>query len=188
MEGEDVVVLGAGNSGGQAAVDLARYAERVTIVTRGASLSATMSAYLEHEIDVNPRIEVQTDSEIVGGGGDGELEWLEICRRAIGERLRVDASGLFVLIGTENRTSWLPAVVQRDDHGFVLTGPDVDLAAWPLSRPPYAFETSVPGIFAAGDVRANDVKRVAAAVGEGAITVPMVHKYLAELVRESRAR
>ncbi len=188
MEGEDVVVLGAGNSGGQAAVDLARYAERVTIVTRGASLSATMSAYLEHEIDVNPRIEVQTDSEIVGGGGDGELEWLEIRRGMTGERLRVDASGLFVLIGTESRTSWLPAVLQRDDHGFVVTGPDVDLAAWPLSRPPYAFETSVPGIFAAGDVRANDVKRVAAAVGEGAVTVPMVHKYLAELVRESRAR
>jgi thioredoxin reductase (NADPH) len=188
MGGAQVVVVGGGNSGGQAAVDIARYADRVTLVTRGASLSETMSDYLVTEIDVNPRIEVRTGCEVVDGGGEGHLEWLEISHRPTGECTRVDASGLFVLIGTESRTSWLPAAIQRDDHGFVRTGRDLDLAAWPLTRLPYAFETSVPGVFAAGDVRANDVKRVAAAVGEGAVVVPMVHKHLAELSRESRAR
>jgi thioredoxin reductase (NADPH) len=185
MTGSEVVVVGAGNSGGQAAVDLARFARRVTIVTRGTSLAATMSSYLVHEIEVNPRIDVRVQSEVIAGGGAGELEWLEIGSRATGERTRVAASGLFVLIGTESRTTWLSEVLQRDDRGFVLTGSDVDVTFWSLPRPPYAFETSVPGVFAAGDVRANGVKRVAAAAGEGAVTVSMVHRYLADLSRES---
>ncbi len=179
LEGTDVVVVGAGNSGGQAAVHLARYAARVTIVARREALAATMSAYLVNEIEADGRIEVRTGTEVVGGGGDGRLEWLDLAQHGTGERSRVAASGLFVLIGTETRTGWLPQAVQRDDHGFVLTGADLDDAGWPLARPPYALETSVPGVFAAGDMRANSVKRVAAAAGEGAVSVPMIHRYLA---------
>jgi thioredoxin reductase (NADPH) len=99
--------------------------------------------------------------------------------------VRVPASGLFVLIGTETHTGWLPSAVQRDDQGFVVTGADVDPARWPLQRPPFALETSLPGVFAAGDIRANGVKRVAAAVGEGAVSVPMIHRYLAERGQEA---
>jgi thioredoxin reductase (NADPH) len=180
LEGTDVVVVGAGNSGGQAAVHLARYAAHVTIVARGGALAATMSTYLVNEIQANGRIEARTETDVVNGGGDGRLEWLELAHRATGERARMAASGLFVLIGTETRTGWLPPAIQRDEHGFVLTGTDIDGTSWPLPRPPFALETSVPGVFAAGDVRANGVKRVAAAAGEGAMTVPMVHRYLAE--------
>jgi thioredoxin reductase (NADPH) len=179
LEGTDVVVVGAGNSGGQAAVHLARYAARVTMVARRKTLRDTMSSYLVEEIEANPRIVTRTETDVVDGGGAGQLGWIEVEHRATGVRERIAASGLFVLIGTQTRTDWLPPAVQRDDHGFVLTGTDIDPARWPLDRSPDALETSVPGVFAAGDVRANDVKRVAAAVGEGAITVPMVHRYLA---------
>jgi thioredoxin reductase (NADPH) len=103
-----------------------------------------------------------------------------LAHRVTGERDRVATSALFVLIGAETRTGWLPPTIQRDDHGFVLTGTDIDGAGWQLRRPPFALETSVPGVFAAGDVRANGVKRVAAAAGEGAMTVPMIHRYLAD--------
>jgi thioredoxin reductase (NADPH) len=180
LEGTNVVVVGAGNSGGQAAVDLARYAARVTIVARRGALAATMSTYLVNEIEANSQIEVRTETDVVDGGGTGRLEWLELAHRVTGDRVRVTASGLFVLIGTETRTGWLPPAIQRDHHGFVLTGSDIDGAAWPLPRPPFALETSIPGVFAAGDVRANGVKRVAAAAGEGAMTVPMVHRYLTD--------
>ena len=122
-----------------------------------------------------------TDAEIVDGGGNGRLEWVEIADRTSGARDRIPAAGLFILIGTETRTGWLPSDIVRDDHGFVLTGDAIDAAQWPLRRSPYAFETSVPGVFAAGDVRANSIKRVAAAVGEGSTTVPMVHRYLAQM-------
>jgi thioredoxin reductase (NADPH) len=181
LQDADVVVVGAGNSGGQAAVHLARYAARVTLVARGASLPETMSAYLVGEIEANPRVVIRTGTEVTDGGGDGRLEWLELTERAGRTSERIPAAGLFVLIGTTTRTDWLPPAVQRDGHGFVLTGGDVDRRTWPLGRPPLALETSVPGVFAAGDVRANDVKRVAAAVGEGAVSVPMVHRYLREM-------
>jgi thioredoxin reductase (NADPH) len=180
LQGADLVVVGAGNSGGQAAVHLARFARHVTIVSRSSSLSSTMSSYLIREIEAEQRITVRDDAEVVDGGGDGQLEWLALRDRNSGERERVAAAGLFVMIGTTTRTGWLPPAVQRDRHGFVLTGDDVDRRSWPLERLPMALETSVPGVFAAGDVRANDVKRVAAAVGEGAICVPMVHQYLRE--------
>ena len=180
LGGADVVVVGAGNSGGQAALHLARHAAHVTIVARGRSLLATMSAYLAREIEANRRILVYTETDVVDGGGEGGLEWLEIAHRITGDRLRIAAAGLFVLIGTETRTDWLPGVIQRDDGGFVLTGADIDPAGWPLARAPFALETSVPGVFAAGDVRANGVKRVAAATGEGAVSVPIIHRFLAE--------
>jgi thioredoxin reductase (NADPH) len=180
LQDAEVVVVGAGNSGGQAAVHLARYAGRVTIAARGDSLETTMSTYLIRELATNPRVSVRAGVEIVDGGGDGRLEWVELADRRTGRRDRIAATGLFVLIGTETRTDWLPPAIQRDDHGFVLTGSAVDVSRWPLARPPFALETSVPGVFAAGDVRANDVKRVAAAVGEGATSVPMVHRYLRE--------
>jgi thioredoxin reductase (NADPH) len=180
LAGTDVVVVGAGNSGGQAAVHLARYAAHVTIVARRSTLAATMSTYLLNEIENDGRIEVRTDTDLVDGGGDGRLEWLELADRVTGERSRLASAGLFVFIGTETRTDWLPPAIQCDDHGFVLTGTDIDGTGWPLPRSPFALETSVPGVFAAGDVRANGVKRVAAAAGEGAMSVPMVHRYLAD--------
>ena len=181
LHGTDVVVVGAGNSGGQAAIHLAKHAREVTIVARGASLAATMSAYLVEEIESDPRIAVRANADIVDGGGDARLEWLELADRTTGERDRLPAAGLFILIGTETRTDWLPTGIQRDEHGFVVTGDGVDRTRWPLGRPPQALETSIPGVFAAGDVRANVTKRVAAAVGEGSISVPMVHRYLEQL-------
>jgi cation diffusion facilitator CzcD-associated flavoprotein CzcO len=138
LAGRHVVVVGAGNSGGQAALHLARYATQVTIVTRGAALAETMSAYLVNEIEANSRIDVRPDTDVVDGGGDGHLEWLETTHRVTGQRSRLTASGLFVLIGTETRTDWLPPAIQRDDHGFVLTGTDIDRAQWaryPASAP-----------------------------------------------------
>jgi thioredoxin reductase (NADPH) len=181
LQGGDVIVVGAGNSGGQAAVHLARFASHVTIVARGPSLAATMSSYLIAEIESSDRIAVRTSAEIVDGGGDAHLQWVDLADRESGQRERIEADGLFILIGTETRTGWLPPEIQRDDHGFVLTGDALGRESWPLDRRPLDLETSVPGVFAAGDVRANDVKRVAAAVGEGSITVPMIHRYLAEL-------
>ena len=121
---------------------------------------------------------MRTDVDIVDGGGDGRLEWVELADRTTGTRDRIPAAGLFILIGTETRTDWLPAEIQRDDHGFVVTGDAVDRHGGRSPAHPTPFETSVPGVFAAGDVRADNVKRVAAAVGEGSVTVPMVHRYL----------
>ncbi len=178
LEDARVVVVGDGNSGGQAAVHLARHATHVTIAARGESLSATMSDYLIRDIEAHPRITVRNGVDIVDGGGDGHLEWLEFADRSTGRPDRVPATGLFILIGTETRTGWLPTDIERDDHGFIVTGAAIDPTRWSLDRPPHAFETSVPGVFAAGDVRADNVKRVAAAVGEGSVTVSMVHQYL----------
>jgi thioredoxin reductase (NADPH) len=180
LAGMRVVVVGAGNSGGQAALQLARFAAEVTILARRETLGATMSDYLVKEIEEHDRIDIRSGTEIVDGGGDGRLQWLDLVQRETGGRDRHETSALFVLIGTETRTGWLPPEIQRDDHGFVRTGADIDDGAgWMLDRPPLALETSVPGVFAAGDVRANGVKRVAAAVGEGAVSVPMIHRYLA---------
>lgn len=182
MEGADVVVVGGGNSAGQAAVHLARYARSVTILVRRASLAETMSQYLIDEISYNGRITVETSTAVVDGGGAGRLEWLTLENVLTGERLERAAQGLFLLLGAEPRCEWLPAEVARDDSGFVLTGRDVPRERWSDGLPPANLETTVPGIFAAGDIRAGSMKRVAAASGEGASAVPLVHAHLAPQV------
>ena len=162
---------------------LARYAARATICARRASLTATMTDYLVRQIDADPRIDVRPSVDIVDGGGDAGLEWVELADRTTGSRERLATTGLFVLIGAEPRTDWLPPELQRDRSGFVVTGESIDPAWWPFDRPPQPFETSIPGVSAAGDVRAGDVKRVAAAVGEGSVTIPMIHRYLQDVKR-----
>ncbi len=178
MEGYDVFVVGGGNSAGQAAVHLARFARSVTVLVRRASLAETMSEYLVKEIRYNPRIRVRTHASVVDGGGEGRLEWIEVLDSATGETARQEARGLFLLLGAEPRCDWLPAEVVRDERGFVLTGRDVPKETWLDGLPPANLATTVPGIFAAGDIRASSMKRVAAASGEGASVVPLVHGWL----------
>lgn len=178
--GQDVYVVGAANSAGQAALNFARYAARVVLVVRGASLEASMSQYLVSRILTTPNVEVRLQTEIVGARGDGHLEAISLCDRGAGIVEEVRTGWVFVFIGAAPRTDWLGEAVARDDHGFVLTGPDLPAATeWPLDRGPFALETSMPGVFAAGDVRRDSMKRVASAVGEGAMSVYLVHRYLA---------
>ncbi|KRF35237.1 FAD-dependent oxidoreductase [Nocardioides sp. Soil805] len=179
MEGADVIVVGGGNSAGQAAVHLARFARSVTIMVRRPDLSATMSHYLISEIGYNPRIEVLGSARVVDGGGDGRLEWVDVEDVHSGERHRREVRGLFLLLGADPQCEWLPDEVARDDRGFVLTGRDVPTAAWRDGLPPANLATTVPGIFAAGDIRAGSMKRVASASGEGASVVSLVHDWLA---------
>lgn len=179
MEDQDVVVVGGGNSAGQAAVHLARFARSVTIAVRRPGLAETMSAYLVGEISFNPRITVSPCTRVVDGGGEGRLEWLTLEDVRTGERETRSAAGLFLLLGAEPHCSWLPDEVARDERGFVLTGRDVPKALWADGLPPANLATSAPGVFAAGDVRAGSMKRVAAATGEGASVVPLVHDWLA---------
>lgn len=181
--GDDVYVVGAANSAGQAALNLSRHAKRVVMLVRGPTLAATMSSYLVARIAVSPNIEVRHRTEVVATEGDGHLETLTLADREQGVTEEVPASWLFVFIGASPRTDWLGADVVRDDHGFVVTGPELLSTAydarWGLARPPFQLETSVPGVFAAGDVRLDSMKRVASAVGEGAMSVHLVHRYLA---------
>ncbi len=181
MEDQDVVVVGGGNSAGQAAVHLARYARSVTIVVRRPTLAETMSAYLVGEVEYNPRITVAPCTRVVDAGGEARLEWLTLESTETGERRRHEARGLFLLLGAEPHCAWLPEAVARDERGFVLTGRDVPKDRWVDGLPPENLATSAPGIFAAGDVRSGSMKRVAAATGEGASVVPLVHAYLARL-------
>jgi thioredoxin reductase (NADPH) len=180
--GEDVYVVGAANSAGQAALNFARYAKRVVLVVRGASLEASMSQYLVSRILATPTIEVRLRTEVVGARGDGHLEAVTLADRDSGTEEEVETGWLFVFIGAAPRTDWLGDAVARDGRGFVLTGPELPpgpQVGWALERAPYALETSVPGVFAAGDVRLDSMKRVASAVGEGAMSVYLVHRYLA---------
>jgi thioredoxin reductase (NADPH) len=184
MTGREVFVVGAGNSAGQVALYLARHARRVTIVVRGDSLERSMSDYLVREIRSTPTIVVRLRSTIVDGCGQGRLETVTIHDRSRDRAEEVAADALFVLIGGEPRTKWLPDAVQLGADGYVLTGRDVDRdpagpAGWPLERPPLPLETSVPGVFAAGDVRSRSTKRVASAVGDGATAIRLAHEYLA---------
>jgi thioredoxin reductase (NADPH) len=177
MAGQDVYVLGGANSAGQAALDLARYARRVTLVVRAQSLGAGMSHYLARQVEATPKLQVRLGTEIVGGGGDGWLEHLVLRDRAEGSGETVDADGLFLMIGARPHTEWLPPEVDRDARGFVVTGTDLrDDHAWPLDRSPFLLETSMPGVFAAGDVRHGSVKRVASAVGEGSVAIQLLHR------------
>ena len=182
MEGQDVYVVGAGNSAGQAALHLAKYAASVTLVVRGPDLGARMSDYLVQEIEQAPNVAVRLETQVVDGLGGWRLEGLALRRRGDAATEEVPAAALFVMIGAEPHTDWLTGV-ERDDRGYLLTGhdllgPDGLPAGRPHQRPPLLLETSIPGVFAAGDVRHRSVKRVASAVGEGAVAVQLVHQYL----------
>jgi thioredoxin reductase (NADPH) len=184
-QGEEVYVVGAANSAGQAVLHLSRFAKRVVLVVRAATLMGTMSQYLVERITSAPNIAVRYRSEVVAGGGDGHLETLTLADRDSGVTQEVSSSWLFVFIGASPRTEWLGPDVVRDDRGFVVTGQDLLGSTtgqrWPLPRAPFALETSVPGVFAAGDVRLDSMKRVASAVGEGAMSIYLVHRYLATI-------
>jgi thioredoxin reductase (NADPH) len=189
LAGTDVFVAGGGNSAGQAALHLARYARRVTILVRGETLDASMSHYLVQTIGVTPNIDVRARTTVVGGGGDGRLQELVLRDAALGADETVRADALFALIGADPHSDWLPAEIARDRHGFVYTGDDLtDEDAWPLERRPLALETSLPGVLAAGDVRHGSVKRVASAVGEGSIAVQLVHRLREAAQRPAVAR
>jgi thioredoxin reductase (NADPH) len=181
--GEHVYVVGGANAAGQAAMFLSRHARRVTLLVRADGLERSMSYYLVRQIRDRPNIQVRPQTQVVGMAGQQHLERLSLCDTRNGSVETVPASFLFVFIGAAPCTEWLDGVVERDPKGFLLTGPDLLVGGrrptgWPLDRDPYPLEGSVPGIFAAGDVRANSVKRVASAVGEGAMAIQLVHRYL----------
>jgi thioredoxin reductase (NADPH) len=179
-EQQHVVVIGAANSAGQAAVHFAGYASRVTMLVRGASLERSMSAYLIDQIKRLTNIEVLTGTEATAAEGDnGRLKRLRV-RGPDGDERVEDVDACFVFIGAAPRTDWLDGVVARDERGFILAGPEAGQHGWPLQREPRTLETSVPGVFVAGDVRARSIKRVASAVGEGSMAVSLIHEYLAE--------
>ncbi len=180
LRGRRVFVVGGGNSAGQAALHLARYADHVTILVRTQTLAASMSDYLIREIESVDNVDVRYQVEVAGGGGDPVLDHLVLRNRSSGTEERVDADGLFVLIGSEPHTDWLDGSVERDRWGFICTGVDVP-GPTTDGRDREPLETSLPGVFAAGDVRRGSVKRVASGVGEGAVCVPMVHRYLQTL-------
>ena len=181
--GQDVYIVGAANSAGQAAVFLARTAKSVTILVRGGSLRTSMSHYLIQQIEDIPAISVRTCTEVAAAHGGEHLEGLTLRDSSSGQTQRADAQFLFVFIGAAPLTGWLDGVVARDSLGFVITGPDLSPggglpSGWPLDRAPYHLESSVPGVFVAGDARAESAKRVASAVGEGAMAVMFVNRYL----------
>lgn len=184
LSGKSVAIVGAGNSAGQAALHLSKYANSVTLLVRGEGLTASMSEYLIREIDMNPKVSVMTCVEVVEGCGEDRLDGVVVRHREMGTTQTLEIEALFVMIGAEPKTDWLDGMLARDQFGYILTGPDLMREApeaWPLERAPFMLETSIPGVFCAGDVRHRSIKRVASAVGEGATAVHMVHEYLASL-------
>jgi thioredoxin reductase (NADPH) len=180
LSGKEAYIVGGGNSAGQAALHLARYARRVRLVVRAQSLEAGMSHYLVRELEATKNVESLTGTTVVGGGGEGRLQELVLRQTATGEEATVPADGLFVLIGARPHTEWLPEWIARDERGFLLTGSELsDGDSWPLERGPLSLETSMPGVLAAGDVRRASVKRVASAVGEGSIAIQLAQSLLA---------
>lgn len=183
--GQDIYIVGGANSAGQAAVFFSRHARTVTVLVRGSDLEASMSHYLIKQLEAIDHVVVRTATEVAEACGDTHLERLVLLDRNTGEKQTVEAGSMFVFIGAAPRTDWLDGVVARDRLGFVLAGPDLIVdgrrpSGWTLPRDPYHLETSVPGVFVAGDVRSESVKRVASAVGEGAMAVTLVHRYLAD--------
>jgi thioredoxin reductase (NADPH) len=182
-KGLQVFIVGGGNSAGQAALHFAAYAAQVTLVVRGASLATSMSDYLVKEIEIADNIAVRCRTEVAAVHGQHRLDCLTL--REGDEQTTVPATALFVMIGARPHTDWLAGTVLRDEQGFVVTGRDllhdgVPPAAWPLQRPPSQLETTMPGVYAVGDVRHASVKRVASAVGAGSIAVQLIHEYLTE--------
>ena len=185
--GEDVHIVGAGNSAGQAALFFSTHARSVTILCRGDTLAKSMSQYLVERVAARENVEVRFGAEVVGVHGEASLEAIDVRDRASGEVERLGSGGLFIFIGADAETGWLPEDIALDERGFVLTGADVGASdRWALDRDPYLLETSVPGVFACGDVRFSPVKRVAAAVGEGSMAIAFVHQYLREAVSAER--
>jgi thioredoxin reductase (NADPH) len=185
-KGEIVYVVGGANSAGQAAMNFARYAERVVILVRGESLAATMSQYLIDQIKATPNIQLWTHASVAEVHGGTHLEEISVLCSDTSKVERVPATSMFIFIGALPRTDWLGDLVERDDRGFILTGPDLlwDGAhprGWSLERDPFLLETNVPGIFAVGDVRHGSVKRVASGVGEGSVAVQFIHQYLSKV-------
>jgi thioredoxin reductase (NADPH) len=183
LRGQEVYVVGGANSAGQAAMHLSNYASSVVLLVRSGSLEASMSDYLIREIEASSNVGVRLNTHVVGGGGEGRLERLTLQDAVSGHTETVPAAALFVLIGAEPRTKWLPDEIIRDEQGFVVTGQDLmrngkSLPGWSLTRPPMALETSLAGVFAPGDVRHRSIKRVASAVGEGSIAIQLIHEYL----------
>lgn len=187
LRGLHAGVVGGGNSAGQAVLHLARYCEKVTLVVRGTDLAEAMSDYLIRAIAAEPNIEVRLNAEVVHGEGEQRLERVRLRDRGTGEEQTVPCDGLFVMIGALPRTDWLPAELARDRHGFLLTGSAAAASGWPLEREPHPYETTVPRLFAVGDVRAGSVKRVASAVGEGSVVVSQVHQCLSVQAEEAAA-
>jgi thioredoxin reductase (NADPH) len=188
LVGEQVYVVGGANSAGQAALHLAKFAARVTLLVRGESLAAGMSDYLITQLEATPNVEVRLRTRVVDGHGEERLERLTLEDIGTGRREEVDAAAIFVLIGAEPRTEWLRDTMARDERGYILTDRDVAREGWLPTRPPLPFETSMPGVFAVGDVRHGSVKRVAGAVGEGSVAIGSVHQYLSLPVPDAAAR
>lgn len=178
IEGGHVVVVGGGNSAGQAAIHLAKFADLVTVLVRRPGLEVTMSAYLIREIKLNQRIEVRPSCDVVDGGGTHRLEWIVARHTGTRDETRLDCDGLFLFLGGMPRCSWLPPEVLLDNRGYVLTGPDLSPQQWLDRIPPPTLATLVPGVFAIGDIRSGSLKRVATASGEGAAVVPLIHQWL----------
>jgi thioredoxin reductase (NADPH) len=185
LTGLRAVVLGGGNSSGQAVLHLAHYCEHVTLVVRGRTLGATMSAYLVDAIAADASVSVRTGAEVVAATGEDQLERVDVRDRSTGATESLPADGLFVMIGAEPRTEWLGGLAARDAHGHLLTGSAAAEGGWPLERAPHPYETTVPRLFAVGDVRAGSVKRVASAVGEGSVVVSQLHRLLSEPADEA---
>jgi thioredoxin reductase (NADPH) len=185
-KGENVYVVGGANSAGQAAMNFAKYAEKVVMLVRGDGLASTMSQYLIDQIKETPKIQVWSHATVAEAHGDTHLEEISVMCSDTNKMERVPAAAMFIFIGAQPRTEWLAGLVERDDHGFLLTGPDLirDGArpkGWALDRDPFLLETNVPGIFGVGDVRHGSVKRVASGVGEGSVAVQFIHQYLSKV-------
>ena len=184
--GEIVYVVGGANSAGQAAMNFAKYAEKVVLLVRGDGLASTMSQYLIEQIEQTPNIQVWTHAGVAEAHGDTRLEGISVRCSDTDKIERVPANAMFIFIGALPRTDWLAGVVERDDRGFILTGPDLMRngerpKGWTLERDPFLLETNVAGLFAVGDVRHGSVKRVASGVGEGSVAVQFIHQYLSKV-------